>query len=104
MRRKIKRKKDQDFRGKILKVLTKSPNKAFNYKQLAARLEVTDTNGRNEIIKELNILHSKNKIDEIEKGKYQIIPQIDYYEGYIDMTSRKTAYFKTLYSYVIAAT
>lgn len=93
MRRKIKRKKDQDFRGKILKVLTKSPNKTFNYKQLAAQLEVTDTKGRNEIIKELNILHSKNKIAEIEKGKYQIIPQIDYYEGYIDMTSRKTAYF-----------
>lgn len=93
MRRKIKKNKDQDYRTKILKVLTKSPNKSFNYKQIASQLEVTDTKGRNEIIKELNILYSKNKISEIEKGKYQIIPQIDYYEGYIDMTSRKTAYF-----------
>ncbi|SFJ71905.1 ribonuclease R [Myroides guanonis] len=93
MRRKIKKNKDQDYRAKILKVLTKSPNKTFNYKQIAAQLEVTDTQGRNEIIKELKMLHSQNKIVEIEVGKFQIIPQIDYYQGYIDMTSRKTAYF-----------
>lgn len=93
MRRKIKKNKDQDYRAKILKVLTKSPNKTFNYKQIAAQLEVTDTQGRNEIIKELKMLHSQNKIVEIEAGKFQIIPQIDYYQGYIDMTSRKTAYF-----------
>lgn len=93
MRRKIKKNKDQDYRSKIIKVLTKSPNKTFNYKQIAAQLEVTDTQGRNEIIKELKMLHSQNKIVEIELGKFQIIPQIDYYQGYIDMTSRKTAYF-----------
>ena len=93
MRRKIKKNKDQDYRAKILKALTISPNKTFNYKQIASQLEVIDTQGRNEIIKELKILHSQNKIVEIEAGKFQIIPQIDYYQGYIDMTSRKTAYF-----------
>lgn len=93
MRRKIKKKTNKDFRGEILKILSKSPAKSFNYKQISSLLEVTDTSGRNEIIKELQILQAKNKITEEDKGKYKIIAQAEYYEGYIDMTSRKTAYF-----------
>jgi ribonuclease R len=84
----------KDFSGKILKILSKDPNKPFNYKQIAAKLEVDDTKSRNEIIKDLKILASKKKIVEIEPGKYVIKAQSqDYYEGVIDMTSRKTAYF-----------
>lgn len=86
-------KKEKDFSHKILKILSKSPNKAFNYKQIAAVLEVDDTQSRNSIIKELQYLASKEKIEEIEKGKYRVIGKGDYVEGKIDMTSRKTAYF-----------
>ncbi|MGV3461665.1 MAG: ribonuclease R [Flavobacterium sp.] len=86
-------KKEKDFSHKILKVLSKNPNKAFNYKQIAAVLEVDDTQSRNSIIKELQYLASKEKIEEIEKGKYRVIGKGDYVEGKIDMTSRKTAYF-----------
>ncbi len=84
----------KDFSGKILKILSKEANKPFNYKQIAARLEVDDTKSRNEIIKDLKILASKKQIIEIEPGKYIVKAQSqDYYEGTIDMTSRKTAYF-----------
>lgn len=95
MSRKIYRnkKKKKDFSARILKILSKSPSKSFNYKQIASQLEVKDTQGRNDIIKELKFLFTKNKITETERGKYQIIPHVDYFEGYIDMTSRKTAYF-----------
>jgi ribonuclease R len=87
-------KKEKDFSTKILKVLSQNANKPFNYKQLAALLEVDDTKSRNEIIKDLKILASQKKIIESEPGKYLVkgISQ-DYYEGTIDMTSRKTAYF-----------
>ncbi|HEU0135991.1 MAG TPA: ribonuclease R [Flavobacterium sp.] len=87
-------KKAKDFSGKILKILSTNANKGFNYKQIAAILEVDDTKSRNEIIKDLKILASQNKIIESEPGKYLVkaISQ-DYYEGKIDMTSRKTAYF-----------
>src|SRR6478672_1547378 len=87
-------KKDKDFSSKIIKILSKNANKGFNYKQIAAILEVDDTKSRNEIIKDLKILASQKKIIESEPGKYLIkaISQ-DYYEGTIDMTSRKTAYF-----------
>lgn len=95
MRKRIQKNKKslKDFSGKILKILSKNPNKTFNYKQIAAQLEVTDTQGRNDIIKELKFLTSKEKISEIEQGKYQVVPSADYFEGTIDMTSRKTAYF-----------
>ncbi|WP_136669168.1 ribonuclease R [Flavobacterium sp. H122] len=84
----------KDFSGKILKILSKEANKPFNYKQIAAKLEVDDTKSRNEIIKDLKILASKKQIIEIEPGKYIVKAQSqDYYEGIIDMTSRKTAYF-----------
>ncbi|AWI25093.1 ribonuclease R [Flavobacterium pallidum] len=87
-------KKEKDFSGKILKILAAHANKGFNHKQIAAILDVDDTKSRNEIIKDLKILASQNKIIESEPGKY-LVKAIskDYYEGTIDMTSRKTAYF-----------
>lgn len=85
--------KGKDFSAKIFKILSKDPNKTFNYKQIAAVLELNDTQSRNEIIKELKYLTAKEKIEEIDRGKYRIITKADYFEGVIDMTSRKTAYF-----------
>ena len=87
-------KKEKDFSEKIIKILSQSANKAFNYKQIGAKLELDDTQSRNQIIKDLKILASQNKIIESEPGKY-LVKAIskDYYEGKIDMTGRKTAYF-----------
>ena len=84
----------KDFSNKIIKILTTNSNKAFNYKQIAAILEVDDTKSRNEIIHDLKILAASKMIIESEPGKY-LVKAIseDYYEGTIDMTGRKTAYF-----------
>ncbi|MCF6139742.1 ribonuclease R [Flavobacterium sp. K77] len=87
-------KKEKDFSDKILKILSQSANKAFNYKQIGAKLELDDTASRNQIIKDLKILASQNKIIESEPGKYLVkAASQDYYEGKIDMTGRKTAFF-----------
>ncbi|MFV5687361.1 ribonuclease R [Flavobacterium sp. ZT3R25] len=87
-------KKEKDFSDKILKILSQSANKAFNYKQIGAKLELDDTESRNQIIKDLKILASQDKIIESEPGKYLVkAVSKDYYEGKIDMTGRKTAYF-----------
>ncbi|NGY36696.1 ribonuclease R [Flavobacterium sp. XN-5] len=87
-------KKEKDFSEKIIKILSQSANKAFNYKQIGAKLELDDTQSRNQIIKDLKILASQSKIIESEPGKYLIKAESkEYYEGKIDMTGRKTAYF-----------
>ncbi|MFH7016183.1 ribonuclease R [Flavobacterium sp. FlaQc-47] len=96
MSKKIRKpiKKETDLSSKIIKILSQSPNKAFNYKQIAAKLELDDTKSRNQIIKDLKILAASKKIIESEPGKYLVKAESqDYYEGTIDMTSRKTAYF-----------
>ncbi len=87
-------KKEKTFSEKILKILSQNANKPFNYKQICAVLELNDTKSRNEIIKDLKILAAQKVIVESEPGKYLVkaVSQ-DYYEGRIDMTSRKTAYF-----------
>ncbi len=87
-------KKEKTFSEKILKILSQNANKPFNYKQICAVLELNDTKSRNEIIKDLKILAAQKVIIESESGKYLVkaISQ-DYYEGKIDMTSRRTAYF-----------
>lgn len=87
------KKKENDFSSKIYKILAKDSNKSFNYKQIAAILEVDDTQSRNDIIKELKYLAAKEQIEEVERGKYTVSAKADYVEGKIDMTSRKTAYF-----------
>jgi ribonuclease R/exosome complex exonuclease DIS3/RRP44 len=86
-------KKNKDFTAQIFKILSKEPNKSFNYKQIAAVLELSDTKSRNEIIRDLKILKAQDKIHEVEVGKYQMVSKAEYYEGTIDMTSRKTGYF-----------
>ena len=87
-------KKEKDFSDKIIKILSQSANKAFNYKQIAAKLELDDTQSRNQIIKDLKLLAASKKIIESDPGKYLIkATSKEYYEGTIDMTSRKTAYF-----------
>jgi ribonuclease R/exosome complex exonuclease DIS3/RRP44 len=85
--------KPKDFTAQIFKILSKEPFKSFNYKQIAAVLELSDTKSRNEIIRDLKILKAQDKLHETEIGKYQIISKSEYYEGVIDMTSRKNGYF-----------
>ena len=86
-------KKNKDFTQKILKILSQESDKTFNYKQISARLELDDTQSRNQIIKDLKLLKAKGNLEEPEVGKYKIIENQDYLEGTIDMTSRRTAYF-----------
>jgi ribonuclease R len=85
--------KPVDFTIKIYKLLAKEPLKTFNYKQIAAILELSDTKSRNEIIRDLKILKSQDKIHETEVGKYQMVTKAEYYEGKLDMTTRKMGYF-----------
>ena len=66
----------------ILK-LFRSQIKTYNYKQIAAHLNVNDSHSRNQIIKNLQLLKSKNKIEEVERGKFKALINTDYHTGII---------------------
>ena len=77
---------------KILKELRNHPNQTFNYKQLADVLDITNANGRNQIIKKLATLVKSKQIAQAERGKFKINEEVNYYEGVLDMTTRKDGY------------
>lgn len=77
----------------IFTVLEKEPSKSFNYKQIASKLGVTDTQDRNELIKRLGQLKASDRILEEEKGKYKKKPSLHtYFTGKVDLTSSGNAY------------
>lgn len=86
-----KQKKNEVTKG-IFSVLEKNKDQALNYKQIAAKLGITDTSGRNLLIKKLVQLKEKKKIEEVERGKYKAIPSQNYYTGIVDITGRGNAY------------
>ncbi len=77
---------------KIAKVLSKNAKQSLNYKQIAAKLEITDADGRNQITKKLAELLLDKQIKEIDRGKYQIISDNKYHIGRVDATARGNAY------------
>ena len=95
-RKKIYKKKGnvvKELTYKIIKILNQSPNDSFNYKQIAAKLDLVDANGRNQVIQKLEELKGQQKVEETERGKYKILPLDKYYIGTIDATSNGNGYF-----------
>lgn len=84
-------KKNEITRG-IFNVLEKESSKSFNYKQIASKLEIIDTEGRNLLIRRLGELKNENRIQENTRGKYQAITNAKYYQGKVDITARGNAY------------
>jgi ribonuclease R/exosome complex exonuclease DIS3/RRP44 len=82
----------KDLTRKILQLLNKDGN-SLNYKQIAAKLAITDANGRNQIIQKLEELKGQQKVDEVERGKFKVVPKDKYYTGVLDATTNGNAYF-----------
>ena len=89
---KSKRNKISNLDKDILQVFNKNSNKLLNYKQIAAKLNITDPNGRNQVIQALQDLRAQDRLEEIERGKFILVPKSHYYEGIVEVTSRGNAY------------
>ena len=88
-----KKKKDRNIRGKVLNIFKENPGKLFNYKQIASKLNIKDTQKRNSVIKALGQLNAQKIIDQKNPGKYVFVAEKkDYIEGIIEMTSSGNAY------------
>lgn len=84
----------KDLTRKVLKVLKEHPDKFYNYKQIAAKLKITNTDGKNQIIRKLQELKVENKIKEVDRGKFQINTEDrKYFIGKIDLTNNGNGYF-----------
>ncbi len=91
-KRKKKNNKIENLSQTILDILRKDHSQAFNYKQIAAKLQLDDPSSRNQIVKKLKDLQGKGSIQEIERGKYILTPSQNYYTGRVDIAGRGQGY------------
>ncbi len=93
---KNKRKKNtnkiENLSQTILNILRKDHSQTFNYKQIAAKLQLDDPSSRNQIVKKLKELQGKGTIQELERGKYILTPSQNYYTGKVDIAGRGQGY------------
>ena len=88
-----KKKTDRNIRAKVLTVFKENPSKSFNYKQVAAKLNINDTQRRNAVIKALGQLNAQKILNHTDKGKFVFrADKKDYIDGIIEMTSSGNAY------------
>lgn len=89
---KNKRKDSGKFTKQIIKTLYDQPNRAMNYKQLAAILNIHNIIDREILIKDLQSLLADKKIVEVSRGKFKINAEQHTAIGTIDITQNGTAY------------
>ncbi|MDP5062567.1 MAG: ribonuclease R [Maribacter sp.] len=91
--KKAKNHRKNEITKGIFTVLEKDPNKSFNYKQIAAKIDITDAQERNTLIQRLTELKEKKRIKEVDRGQYQVLEDTkSYHEGTVDVTGKGNAY------------
>jgi ribonuclease R len=85
----------KDLTRNIFKVLNEDSEKFYNYKQIAAKLKISDTDGKTQLLKKLAELTATKKVNEIDRGKFQINKDRKYSVGTLDITSNGNGYFIT---------
>jgi ribonuclease R len=94
-RKKNKKQSVKNYSQSILTLFKSDRKKTFNHKQIAAKLKVNDASSRNQIIKTLHKLAAQKEIEEVERGKFQLINSTEYFIGKVDMAARGNAYVIT---------
>ena len=83
----------KDLTRNIFKILNQDSDKFYNYKQIAAKLNIFDTDGKTQVLKKLAELTATKKIKEVDRGKFQINEDRKYSLGTLDITSNGNGYF-----------
>ncbi len=76
----------------IINEFSNAPEKTFNYKQIARRLEIKDMGEKQLIVGILKDLAENNTLHEVSTGKYKLKSKLGYVIGTVDMTARGAAY------------
>lgn len=75
-----------DFKQKIINILSNSPKQYFNYKQIAKRLNIIDNNGKKTLSNVLQRLANEGSITGINNSQYKVNTVRGYVVGKVDMT------------------
>ena len=76
----------KNLSGKVKEVFQAEPRKVFNYKQVSARLNISDPAQRKMVSNIIHDLKKKSFIEEVNKGRYRSRQSGAYITGTVDMT------------------
>ena len=90
---KKKKNKLKSLEKKVISFFRASPNKTYNYKQLAAALGIQDTKTRNELIKAMQLCVQNKTLKSPSRGKYTLNQDATQYkQGRLEVTSNGNGY------------
>ena len=92
-RHKKKGKIIKDLTKNIFKILNEDSSQSYNYKQIAAKIGISDTDGKTQVLRKLAELTTTKKIKETGRGKFKINEDRKYSIGKLDLISNGNAYF-----------
>ncbi|UTW63911.1 ribonuclease R [bacterium SCSIO 12741] len=95
MGRKKKKQKsgaDKSIGNYILSIFHDTPNKPYNYRQMARRISLNTKKGKSIVQHNLEKLAQQGMLVEIQPGQYKLNYVTQVVEGLIDMTSKGSAY------------
>jgi ribonuclease R len=78
--------------NEILDIFNSHPTQAFNYKQIARRLNFNTDSQKAIVDGILKKLAEEKEIEEISKGKYRLLSKAHYITGIVQMTSSNNAF------------
>lgn len=90
--RSLAKRNKQELIKAIFSVLQEHPEESFNYKQIAAKLHITEAPRRELLVKQLTQLKESKRIVEVDQGKYKAIAVQHYYVGTLEVNSRGNGY------------
>ncbi len=83
----------KDLTKNIFKILNEDATQSYNYKQIASKMGISDTDGKTQVLKKLAELTATKKIKENDRGKFKVNIDRKYYIGTLDVISNGNAYF-----------
>lgn len=82
-----------ELRSQIMTTFRGNPAAVMNYKQVASRLNISNSQGRKLVLKVLNELFQMEMLQQVSTGKFKLDPgQTSVIEGIIDFTKSGAAY------------
>src|SRR4051812_2652552 len=85
----------QVFTQLVLDIFEQNGNTPLNYKQVSAKLNVRDEEGRDVILQVLKEEVKKSVLKETSPGKFQLIELKTFVEGIVDLTADGSAFIVT---------
>ncbi|OYU95713.1 MAG: ribonuclease R [Bacteroidetes bacterium B1(2017)] len=86
------KKLNDKLKKQVQRVFAEAGRKILNYKQVARRLEIDSTEGKNDVLLVMKQLAKDKIIEEIDAGRYVTIFVHEFVTGRVDMTQHGTAY------------